>query len=61
MARQRITFRDPVWLILIVIVGLGCSVQTLHILEHNRYCKKDAEWMTLYEEKYDSLDEADDN
>ena len=61
MARQRISFIDPVWLIPIVIVGLGCSVQTLHILEHNRYCKKDAEWKTLYKEKSDPLDEADDN
>ena len=43
MARQRISFRDPVWLIPMVIVGLGCSVQTLHMLEHNRYCKTDAE------------------
>lgn len=51
MARQRISFRDPVWLIPMVIVALGCSVQTLHMLEHNRYCKTDAEWKALYNEK----------
>ena len=61
MARQRISFRDPVWLIPMVIVGLGCSVQSHHMLEHNRYCKKDAEWKALYNEKSDGLDEADDN
>ena len=51
MARQRIAFRDPVWLFPMVIVGLTCSVQTLHMLEHNRYCKTDAEWKALYNEK----------
>ena len=61
MARQRISFSDPVWLIPMVIVGLGCSVQTLHMLEHNRYCKKDAEWKALHNEKSYSLVEADDN
>ena len=61
MARQRISFRDPVWLIPMVIVGLGCSVQTLHMLEHYRYCKTDAEWKALYNEKSDALDEADDS
>ena len=29
MARKRISFRDPVWLIPMVIVVLGCSIQTL--------------------------------
>ena len=61
MARQRISLRDPVWLIPMVIVGLGCSVQTLHMLEHNRDCKTDAEWNALYNEKSDALDEADDS
>ena len=51
MARKRISFRDPVWLIPMVIVALGCSVQTLHMLEHNRYCKTDAEWKAFYDAK----------
>ena len=61
MARKRISFRDPVWLISMVIVGLVCFVQTLHMLEHNRYCKTDAEWKALYNEKSVALDEADDS
>jgi|TARA_X000000950_G_scaffold58898_1_gene71416 hypothetical protein len=62
MARKRISFRDPVWLIPMVIVGLGCSVQTLHMLEHTRYCKTDAEWKSFYNEKSsDSLGESDDS
>ena len=61
MPRQRISFRDPVWLIPMVIVGLGCTVQTLHMLEHNRYCKTDAGWKATYARESDSLDEADDN
>ncbi|QNI50791.1 putative conserved lipoprotein [Synechococcus sp. RS9915] len=62
MTRQRISFRDPVWLIPMVIVALGCSVQSLHMLEHNRYCKTDADWRALYSEKSsDSLEDADDS
>ena len=62
MARKRISFRDPVWLIPMVIVALGCSVQTLHMLEHNRYCKTDAEWKALYDAKpSDSEEESDDS
>ena len=62
MARKRISFRDPVWLIPMVIVGLGCSVQTLHMLEHTRYCTTDAEWMSFYNEKSsDSLGGSDDS
>ena len=60
MTRQRISFRDPVWLIPMVIVALGCSVQSLHMLEHSRYCKTDAEWKALYSEKSsDSSSESD--
>ena len=60
MARKRISFRDPVWLIPMVIVALGCSVQTLHMLEHNRYCKTDTEWKALYKEKSEDFsDETD--
>lgn len=62
MARKRISFRDPVWLIPTVIIALSCSVQTLHMLEHNRYCKTDAEWKSLYNEKStDSLEDAADS
>ena len=62
MARKRISFRDPVWLIPMVIVALGCSVQSLHMLKHSRYCKTDAEWKALYNEKSsDSLGESDDS
>ena len=61
MTRQRISFRDPVWLIPMVIVALGCSVQTLHMLVHNRYCKTDAEWKAFYDAKpSDSEEESDD-
>ena len=45
-----------------MIVALGCSVQSLHMLEHSRYCKTDAEWKALYSEKsLDSLEDADDS
>ena len=61
MARQRISFRDPVWLFPMVIVGLACSVQTLHMLEHNRYCKTDAEWKAFYDSKPSNSEEESDD
>ena len=60
MARKRISFRDPIWLIPMVIVVLGCSVQTLHLLQHAKYCKTDAEWTSIYkQEAEDAADEDD--
>ena len=60
MARKRISFRDPVWLIPMVIVVLACSVQTFHLVQHAKYCKSDAEWTSIYEQKAeDDLDEDD--
>ena len=61
MARQRMSFRDPVWLIPMVIVALGCSVQTLHMVEHNRYCKTDAEWKAFYDAKPSNSEEESDD
>lgn len=60
MARKRISFRDPVWLIPMVIVVLGCSIQTLHMFEHSRYCKTDAEWRAVYDREMSELEEDDD-
>ena len=60
MTRKGISFRDPVWLIPMVIVVLACSVQTLHLMQHSNYCKSDAEWKAIYQQKAeDSLDEDD--
>ena len=61
MAGKRISFRDPVWLIPMVIVVLGCSIQTLHMLQHDRYCKTDAEWKAVYKEKAESSIDEDDS
>ena len=39
---------------------LACSVQTFHLVQHSRYCKSDAEWTSIYEQKAeDALDEDD--
>ena len=61
MVGKRISFRDPVWLIPMVIVALCCSVQTLHMLQHDRYCKTDAEWKAIYKEKSESSIDEDDS
>ena len=44
-----------------VIVALGCSVQTLHMVQHDRYCKTDSEWKALYEAKAESSIDEDDS
>ena len=60
MAEKRISFRDPIWLIPMVILGLVCSIQTLHLTQHNRYCKSDAEWKQIYQQRADdNMDEDD--
>ena len=60
MAKKRISFRDPIWLIPMVIVALGCTVQTLHVFQHSAYCKSDAEWAEIYEQRAEeNLDEDD--
>ena len=42
-----------------VIVVLACSVD-LHLVQHSNYCKSDAEWKAIYQQKAeDSLDEDD--
>ena len=61
MAGKRISFRDPVWLIPMVIVALVCSVQPLHMVQHDRYCKTDAEWKAIYKEQAESSIDEDDS
>ena len=60
MAAKRISFRDPIWLIPMVILGLGCFAQTLHLMQHSNYCKSDAEWKQIYQQRAeDNIDEDD--
>ena len=60
MAAKRISFRDPIWLIPMVILCLGCTVQTLHLIQHSSYCKSDAEWKQIYQQRAeDNMDEDD--
>lgn len=61
MVNKRISLRDPVWLIPMVIVMLVCSIQTLHLMQHSRYCKSDAEWTRLYKENADDRIDEDDS
>ena len=61
MAAKRISFRDPIWLIPMVILGLGCSVQTLHLIRHSSYCKSDAEWKQIYQQRAEETMDEDDS
>ena len=51
---RRFSFSSPVWLIPAVFVLIVCVIQTLHVVEHRRYCKTSDEWRQIYDQKSSS-------
>lgn len=51
MMFKRFSFSDPVWLIPAVVIFVSCAIQSLHLAEHNRYCKTSEEWRSVYDQK----------
>ena len=51
---RRFSFSSPVWLIPAVFVLIVCVIQTLHVVEHGRYCKTSDEWRQIYDRKSSS-------
>ena len=51
---RRFSFSSPVWLIPAVFVLIVCVIQTLHVVEHGRYCKTSDEWRQIYDQKSSS-------
>lgn len=48
---KRFSFSSPIWLIPAGFVSIVCVIQTMHIVEHGRYCKTQDEWRQVYEQK----------
>ena len=48
---KRFSFSSPVWLIPAMFVSIVCVIQTMHVVEHGRYCKTSDEWRQIYGQK----------
>ena len=48
---KRLSFSSPIWLIPAALISIVCVIQTLHIVEHGRYCKSSDEWRQIYDLK----------
>ena len=51
---RRFSFSSPIWLIPAVFVSIVCLIETLHVVEHGRYCKTSGEWRQIYDQKSSS-------
>ena len=45
---NRLSFSSPIWLIPAALISIVCVIQTMHIVEHGRYCKTSDEWRQIY-------------
>ena len=45
---KRLLFSSPIWLIPAALISIVCVIQTMHIVEHGRYCKTSDEWRQIY-------------
>ena len=59
---KHFSFSSPVWLIPAVFVSIVCIIQTMHVVEHVRYCKTSYEWRQIYDQKASTMqvDEIED-
>ena len=48
---KRLLFSSPIWLIPAALISIVCVIQTMHIVEHGRYCKSSDEWRQIYDLK----------
>ena len=48
---KRLSFSSPIWLIPGALISIVCMIQTMHIVEHGRYCKSSDEWRQIYDLK----------
>ncbi|RCL57209.1 MAG: hypothetical protein DBW83_06770 [Synechococcus sp. MED-G69] len=59
MKEKNFSFRQPIWLVPASLLVLLCTLQTLHLTAHSRYCKTDAEWRSIYDQRNRSLTEEE--
>ena len=48
---KRLSFPSPIWLIPAALISIVCVIQTMHVVEHGRYCKTSDEWRQIYDQK----------
>ena len=48
---KRLSLSSPVWLIPAALISIVCVIQTMHVVEHGRYCKTSDEWRQIYDQK----------
>ena len=46
---KRFSFSSSVWLIPAFMALIACVIQTMHVVEHGRYCKTSDEWRRIYD------------
>jgi len=48
---KRLSFSSPIWLIPAALISIVCVIQTMHVVEHGRYCKTSDEWRQMDDQK----------
>ena len=56
---KRLSFSSPIWLIPAALISIVCVIQTMHVVEHGRYCKTSDEWRQIYDQKASSAQASD--
>ncbi len=56
---KRLLFSSPIWLIPAALISIVCVIQTMHIVEHGRYCKSSDEWRQIYDQKASTMQAAE--
>ena len=51
MIFKRLSLSSPVWLIPAALISIVAMIQTMHIVEHEPYCKSSDEWLQIYDQK----------
>ena len=56
---KRLSFSSPIWLIPAALISIVCVIQTMHVVEHGRYCNTSDEWRQIYDEKASTIQAAE--
>ncbi len=56
---KRLSFSSPAWLIPAALISIVCVIQTMHVVEHGRYCKTSDEWRQIYDQKASTMQAAE--
>ena len=56
---KRLSFSSPIWLIPAALISIVCVIQTMHVVEHGRYCKTSDEWRQIFDQKDSTIQAAE--